>query len=105
MPDLNDADLYNIGLAFYSTLNNEMLYATDVMDSETEETYYSACDKKKNFTEIMKSVASKCSPEYSVVMGLKESDFDNAEDFFEAKDEAEQRVITKLKEEIAKIVV
>lgn len=98
MPELNDSDLFNIGLAIYNTCNDDVLDATDVMDSETEETYYDACDKQKNFEEVMYSAVEKCSDDYAAAIDLKESDFQTSEEFFAAKDSIEQKAIAKIRD-------
>lgn len=98
MPALNDSDLYNIGLAFYNTRNDDVLGPTDVMDSETEETYYGACEKQKNFDELMDLAVEKCSDDYEAAINLNEADYQTSKEFFESKEAIEQSVISKIKE-------
>lgn len=63
MPDLTDAELYNIALATYCSLENEQTEPTDFMlDDEITDKYYEICESKPNFEENMKkSVKKTCS--------------------------------------------
>lgn len=97
MPELNDSELYNIGLAIYNTRNDAVLEPTDVMDSETEETFYDACNKQKDFEKVMDLAVEKCSDDYAAAIRLKESDYHTPEEFFAAKDAIEQNAILKIR--------
>jgi len=97
MYDLSDSELYNIGLAFYTTSDNKQINATDVMDSETEEKFWELCKKDNKFEEEIENAVAKCKSEYSEALSIKDSDFQNSEEFFEEKNAAEEKVIVKLK--------
>ena len=60
MPDLTDAELYNIALATYCSLENEQTDPTDFMlDDEITEKYCKICEDDKTFEEVMKKSVKK----------------------------------------------
>lgn len=101
MPEILDSVLYNIGLAFFSTRNEKNLDATDIMDSETENDFEEICDKDKSFEKRIKEAVQKCSSEYSDAVKLQPSDFQSEEDFFAAKNDAEDKVVSKLRNKLS----
>lgn len=103
MPDLTDAELYNIALATYCSLENEQTEPTDFMlDDEIIDKYYEICESKPNFEENMKKSVKKLAADFSYIEAMQVSDYDSSEDWFDDKSRKKQDILSKLTEDLIK---
>lgn len=101
MPDLTDAELYNIALATYCSLENEQTDPTDFMlDDEITEKYCKICEDDKTFEEVMKKSVKKLTSEFLYIETIHESDYESPEDCFNDKSRKEEEILSKLTEDL-----
>ena len=101
MPDLTDAELYNIALATYCSLENEQTEPTDFMlDDEIIDKYYEICESKPNFEENMKKSVKKLAADFSYIEKMQVSDYESSEEYFNDKSRKEKEILSKLTEDL-----
>lgn len=97
MSELSDADLYNMGLAVYNSLNNSATEPEFFMTTDEEQRFRDQCNTNKNFrNDLFRSVKS-AEREFEYALSINENDYSNANDFFHAKKDAEEEVLKKFK--------
>lgn len=101
MPKLNESDLYNLGLGVFNTLDDDMLESEDIMDSDTVELYNTLCKANKNFENDLKLAVKYAQSEYEDAMSINGNDYTDPNDFFEAKKDAEEKVLEKLTDKMS----
>ena len=89
MPLLNKSDLYNLGLAVFYRLNNDMLGPECIMDPNTEEIFSKLCADNKNFEKDLTLAVKNAQLEYQIAISIDCKDYSDPSDFFEAKKSAE----------------